>query len=234
MTVTTITRMLKTKYLLVLLLSCVVSGCHPLIEKEKGGQSEARQSEAHQAEESTMDYVNIGDKQYINAWKLVVTDPSTLVEFGEVERGSRLPQGTPAYEIAGYTDRDIIAVKDDGGLGLVANTTGYSIYVWHEGAGQPSHYPHIPESQVERIKIYKGTKEIHTFEGEDVRSFLSLMNQPGPYNKFQTDQMPQYTFQLISDNSLAYQYGILEKNGRFGLAHIESELPAEIGRFFQE
>ncbi|WP_235560963.1 hypothetical protein [Bacillus sp. FJAT-28004] len=60
------------------------------------------------------------------------------------------------------------------------------------------------------------------------------MNQQGPYNEFQTDQIRQLTVLLNMDQTLGLNYGILEKDGEFGQAHIESKLPTEIARYFEE
>ena len=102
-------------------------------------------------------------------------------------------KGISIYEIEGYPERDVIAVKDKSNhTGMVENVTGFSIYVWNEGNGKPLHYPEIPDSKVHQIRVYKGTKLIHELEKGDVQTFLELMKQKGPYNEFQYDQAPQY------------------------------------------
>lgn len=208
----------------------VITGCQSITELSRDYKQEVQHTEAQ-----TVDYINFGDKQYINAWELVVTDPSALVKIGEVERGSRLPLGTEVYEIIDYPEKDIVAVKDDSqGLGIVGNISGYSIYVWYEGPDKPSHYPDITEAQTKQIKIYRGVDLLRTIDEDEVSSFLSLMSQQGPINEFQTEQALHYTVLLNSDHTIGLNYGISEKNGEFGLDHIESKLPAEIARYFIE
>jgi hypothetical protein len=192
-------------------------------------------NESDSRNESSVDYISFGDKQYLNAWELYVVDTATIEKVGEVARGSRISAGTPIYAIAGYPDRDVIAVKDESTeTCCVNNTTSYSIYYLFEGSDRPSHYPKILGLQVEKLLIYKGVQLLRTLEGENVRTFQSLLDQKGPYNEFQTDRQPQFTVSFITENALGYHYGILEKDGEFGLAHIESKLPAEISQFFME
>jgi hypothetical protein len=192
-----------------------------------------KDNESDKRSDSTVDYISFGDKQYVNAWELSLEDTAKIEKIGEVERGSRISAGTAVYEIVGYPERDVIAVKDSDGPGLLVNRTGYSIYVLNEGSDHPSHYPNILDLQVEKINIYKGVTLLRTLEGEDVRTFLSLLDKHGPYNEFQGLDS-KFSALLITDNTLGYNYGILEKDGEFGLAHIESKLPTKISQFFTE
>lgn len=180
-------------------------------------------------------FINIGDKHYLNAWEIILTDPVKSVKFGEVEKSSRVPEGSSVYEIEGYPGREIVAVKDpDNEAGLVRNMTGYGVYVLYEGSDKPTHYPEINESETKIINIFKGTRLIRTLTGDDVQTFISLMDEQGPHNEFPTEQFSQFTIELINDQILGLNYGISEKNGDYGLAHIESKLPAEIARFFED
>lgn len=206
-----------------------------LIMFSSGCQSANKEPQGDHVDESTADYINIGDRHYLNAWEMALTDPTKLVKIGEVESGSRMPKGAAIYEIEGYPERDIVAVEDAGdGPGLVANTTGYSIYVWYEGSDKPSHYPDIDESTTKQIKIYRDASLVRTLDGDEAESFISLLNQQGPHNEFQAEHFREFTVLLISDHVLGKNYGISEDNGEFGLAHIESKLPAEIARYFEE
>jgi hypothetical protein len=163
-------------------------------------------------------------------------DPAKIEKIGEIEKASRLAKGIPIYEIAGYPERDIVAVKEDNNNSsdMLVNVTGFSIYVWNEGNGKPLHYPEIPDSKVHQIQVYKGTKLIRELERDDVQTFLELMKQLGPHNEFHYDQFPQYTVLYLTDDALGYNYGIIEKNGEFGLPHNESKLPVAIAQFFKD
>jgi hypothetical protein len=66
-----------------------------------------------EAESSYVDYINIGDKHYLNAWELALIDTNGITVIGEVERGLVIPQGTLVYEIPGYPEDDVVAVKAD-------------------------------------------------------------------------------------------------------------------------
>lgn len=179
------------------------------------------------------DYINIGDKHYLNAWELALVDTTGISEIGEVERGSVIPEGTPVYEIAGYPEHDVVAVKaDSNNAGLVTNISGYLAYVLHGEDGK-SHYPNIQDQQLKQIKIFRGSKLLRELKGEDVSSFLVLFNNQGTHNEFHFEKGPEYTVLFISDNALGYNYGIMEKDGQFGFAHIESKLPSEIAHYFK-
>lgn len=179
------------------------------------------------------DYVNVGGKHYINAWELALVDTTGITEIGEVERGTVIPQGTPVYEIAGYPEHDVVAVKADSkNSGLVTNISGYLVYVLHGEDGK-FHYPKIQDQPVKQIKIFRDSRLLRELKGEDVSSFLALINQQGPHNEFQFEKGPEYTVLFIGDNTLGYNYGIMEKDGQFGLAHIESKLPDEIAHYFK-
>jgi hypothetical protein len=198
------------------------------------GQRPQKDDELDSRNDSSVDYINFREKHYLNAWELSLVDTARLEKIGEVESGSRIAGGSPVYEIVGYPEKDVIAVKDASGTGIVGNITGYSIYILFEGSDRPSHYPNIFDLQVEKIIIYKGVKLIQTLQEEDIRSFQSLLDQQGPENEFQTDSITEFTALFITDNSLGYNYGILEKDGEYGLTHRESKLPTEISRFFIE
>lgn len=208
---------------LLMILLVALGGCQSLNPKQQNTVS------------SYVDYLEFEGKYYVNAWELALTDPAKVEKIGKVKKALRLEKGAPIYEITGYPDREIIAVKEEGTpTGMVSNMTGFSIYVWNEGNGQPLHTPRISESNVQRIQIFKGTKLIRELRQSDVQTFLGLMQKVGPHNEFQYDQTPQYTVLYFTDQALGYNYGILEKNGDFGLPHIESKLPAEIAHFFTD
>jgi hypothetical protein len=105
---------------------------------------------AETVETSEIDFINIGDKQYVNAWELALVDTTEMEAIGEVERGSIIPEGTPVYEISGYPEQEVVAIKHDGSAsGLVTNISGYLVYVLH-GEGSTSHYPNIQDQQVKQ------------------------------------------------------------------------------------
>lgn len=214
---------IKIRIILLLILLLAVGGCQST-------------SEGKSVQSLYPDYLEFGGKFYVNSWELALTDSANAEKIGKVKKAHRLAKGAPVYEISGYPGREVIAVKEaDNPTGMVANVTGFSVYVWHEESGQPSHYPDIPESKVHQIQIFKGTKLIRELkQSDDVQTFLGLMQQQGPHNEFPYDQTPQYTVLYLTDQAIGYNYGILEKNGVFGLPHIESELPAEIARFFSD
>lgn len=206
------------RYLYILLFVTLTVGC---------SQSDPR------PESSYADYVNVGGRHYINAWELALVYTDGVIEFGEVERGSVIPEGTPVYVIPGYSEQDVIAVKTDGNYaGMVTNISGYLIYVQH-GENGKSHYPKVEDQQVKQIKIFRGSELLRELNGEDVNSFLLLFNQQGPHNEFQSEKGPIYTVMLISDNALGFNYGVKEKDGHFGLSHIESKLPDPIADYFK-
>lgn len=215
--------MIKTVRFILLALILVISGCQQATEEQ------------HNTESSYADYLSIGNKDYIHAWELTVVDSSKLVKFTEVEKAYRLPKGSDIYEIKGYPERNIVAVKDDSpGVGIIQNITGFSIYVRNEGSGGPSYYPDLPASQVQQIQVYKDAKLIHEWQGTEAMRFIDLFEQQGASNEFQYDRVPQYTVLFKSDNALGKSYGIIEKDGEYGLAHTESQLPKEIAGFFEE
>lgn len=179
------------------------------------------------------DYIQVGDKFYIQAWELaLVNNTPEIIKFGKVERASVISKGTPVYEIPGYPEQDVVAVKtDSNNTGLVTNISGYLIYVQQEENGE-SHYPEIAGQQFTQIQIFKGRDLLRELKGEDVDAFLRLFNQQGPHNEFQAGDGTIYTVVLIGDQPLGYNYGLREKDGRFGLSHIESKLPDEIADYF--
>lgn len=190
--------------------------------------------QTHEDNESVVDSLTFGEKFYVNAWELTVTQSEKLAKIGEVEQANQVTKGRSIYEIEGYPDHDVIAVEDDGsGAGLYTNVTGFSVYVWNEDSSKPNHYPLIPDSKIQQIQIYTGTELSNDLIGEEVQVFLELMKQQGPDNEFQFDRTPQYTVLYITDEALGYNYGIMETNGEFGLPHIESKLPAAIAKYFK-
>ncbi|SFT09581.1 hypothetical protein [Paenibacillus sp. BC26] len=192
-------------------------------------------SGVHASNESVADYIDFGDKRYLNAWELSLLESTKIDKIGVVERGSRISGNNAVYEIEGYPDRDVVAVQDDSAaIATIENRTGYSIYVLFEGADQPSHDPNLLDLPVEKVNIYRGTRLLHTYEGEDVRTIQRLLDQKGPDNEFRTDAAARLTVLFITANTLGYNYGITEKDGAYGLAHRESKLPADIARFFAE
>jgi hypothetical protein len=99
--------------------------------------------------ELSLDYINFGDKKYLNAWELFVVDTATL----NMDLGSRL---APLYAIAGYPDRDVIAVKDESTeTCCIFNTTGYSIYYLFEGS----------HSKLLELQVSKGSQLLRMLEG---------------------------------------------------------------------
>jgi len=187
---------------------------------------------AEETNASEVDYVNVGGKHYLYAWELALADTNGIAEIGEVEEGSVIPSGTPVYEIPGYPERDLVAVKTDiGSTGLVTNTSGYLVYVEH---GEDTKYPEIDDQEVRLVRIYKGSELLRELYEEDVTSFLEQFHQPGPHNEFPFDSGPQYTVLFVGKGALGQNFGITEKDGQFGLAHIESKLPDGIARYFEE
>lgn len=215
------------KIFYVLLLVILITGCAQL-SSEQNEQGDDLEQEA-----SYVDYINVGDKHYIHAWELVLVDTAGISEIGVVERGLHIQEGTPVYGITGYPEHEVIAVKTDSNkMGLVNNTSCYLIYVQH-GDDKKSYYPKIQDQPVKEIKIYRGSKLLRELKGTDMRSFLELFNQEGPHNEFLYDKSPEYTVMFLVDNALGYNYGIMEKDGQYGLTHIESKLPDEMARYFK-
>ncbi|MFC7677779.1 hypothetical protein [Paenibacillus sp. GCM10028914] len=207
------------------LLVILIAGCTELNTKSPVSESNL------ESEASYVDYINIGDKHYLNAWELALTDTNGITEIGEVEKGSIIPKGTPVYEIAGYPEHDVVAVKTGyNNTGLVSNISGYLLYVLHEEG--KSHYPNIHDQQINQINIYRSSKLLRELKGEDIGSFLTLFQQQGPYNEFQFEKEAEYSVLFIGDNALGTNYRVMEKNGQFGLPHIESKLPDEIAYYF--
>lgn len=208
------------------LLVILIAGCTQLQPKSPVSESNL------ESEASYADYINVGDKHYLNAWELALTDTNGITEIGEVEKGSIIPEGTPVYEIAGYPDHDVVAVKAGNyNTGKVTNISGYLVYVLHGEKGK-SHYPNIHDQQINQINIYRGSKLLRELKGEDIGSFLNLFNQQGPYNEFQSKKGPEYSVLFIGDNALGTNFRVMEKYGQFGLSHIESKLPDEIAYYF--
>ncbi|GIP45460.1 hypothetical protein J45TS6_39190 [Paenibacillus sp. J45TS6] len=151
---------------------------------------------------SEADYINVGDKHYLNAWELALVDTTGISEIGKVERGSIILEGTPVFEISGYPEHNVVAVKADSNYaGLVTNTSGYLVYVLHEKDGK-SHYPKTQDQQPKQIKIFSGSELLRELKGEDLSSFLVLFNNQGPHNEFHFEKRPEYTVLFIGDNAL--------------------------------
>lgn len=213
---------MKLLYIL-LMVATLTAGC---------SQSNFKSASGPNSESDDPDYIQVGDKFYIHAWELALVNTSEIVEFGEVEHASVIPKGTPVYEIPGYPEQDVVAVKTDtNNTGLVTNISGYLIYVQQEENGK-SHYPEISGQPFTQIQIFKGRDLLRELNGEDVDSFLRLFNQQGPHNEFLAGDGTIYTVILIGDQPLGNNYGLREKDGRFGLSHIESKLPDEIADYF--
>lgn len=179
------------------------------------------------------DLIDVGGKHYLNAWELALVDATGIEEIGKVERGTVVSEGTVVYSIPSYPEHDVVVVKTDStDTGLVTNVTGYLVYVRYEGVGK-SYYPKIEDQPVRQIKIFRGSDLVRELDGKDVNSFLHLFKQQGSHNEFQFENGPKYTALFIGDNVLGQNYGVMEKDGQFGLTHIESKLPDEIARYFK-
>lgn len=221
------------KLIYIFLLGILLSGCSQAsLETISGAVPNLAGSESETVHE-TVDVVTVGGKHYHHAWELTIVDTNDLIELGDVERGSFIPEGTPVYEIAGYPDQSVIAVKSDSPYaGFVTNTSGYLVYVLQSGDGE-TRYPEFENQQVQQIKIFRDNELLRELNGKDVDAFLSLFNQHGPYNEFPFDTGTKYTVLFIRNHALGQNYGIMEKDGHFGLAHIESKLPDKIADFFR-
>lgn len=186
------------------------------------------------SESSYADFINVGGKHYLNAWELALVDATEIEEIGKVERGTVVTEGTTVYSIPSYPEHDVVIVKTDSNdAGLVTNVTGYLVYVRHEGEGE-SYYPKIEDQPVRQIKIFRASDLLRELKGEDVNSFLHLFKQQGPYNEIQFENGPQYTVLFIGDNVLGHNYGVMVKDGRFGLTHTGSKLPDVIADYFKQ
>jgi hypothetical protein len=215
-------------YFLCLLL-ILITGC-----SQSDAFSNTKPVPSNTSESSYADFINVGDKHYLNAWELALVDAKGIEEIGKVKQGTVVSEGTTVYSIPGYPEHDVVVVKaDSNAVGLVRNVTGYLVYVRHEGDGK-SYYPEIEVQHVRQIKIFKGSDLIRELNGKDVNSFLHLFKQQGPYNEFQFESEPQYTVLFIGDKVLGHNYGVMEKDGQFGLPHIESKLPDAISDYFKQ
>ncbi|MFD0618283.1 hypothetical protein ACFQZR_12495 [Paenibacillus sp. GCM10027629] len=221
---------MKVYYLCLLLI--LMTGCSQ--SSPTSAAKPTPSSHTSESESSYPDFINVGDKHYINAWELTLLDATGIVEMGQVDRGSLVAEGTPAYSIPSYPEHDVVVVKAESNhTGLVANVTGYLVYVRNGGDGK-SYYPDIEDQPVRQIKIFRGTELLRELEGQEKDSFFQLFRQQGPHNEFHFDVEPRYTVLLIGENVLGQNYGIMEKDSQFGLPHIESKLPDEIGHYFKE
>src|SRR5690554_1746657 len=97
-----------------LVIVLLLSGCN--INSEGSIEKEKKEPATEVSNEST-DFLNIGDKHYINAWELALVDNENILKISEVEHASRLSKGSAIYEIEGYPVRSIVAVKE-ANLGL--------------------------------------------------------------------------------------------------------------------
>ena len=219
--------LMKIHFLCLLLI--LMTGC-----SESDTLTNAKPVPSNTSESSYADFINVGDKHYLNAWELALVDSMEIEEIGKVERGTVVPEGTAVYSISSYPEHEVVVVKNDNDdARLVSNVTGYLVYVRYEGDGT-SYYPNIEDQPVRQIKIFKANELLRELNGEDVDSFLHLFKQQGPYNEFQFDHEPQYTVLFLGDNVLGHNYGVMEKGGQFGLTHIESKLPDEIADYFKQ
>lgn len=152
-----------------------------------------------------------------------------------MDKGLYIQEGSGVYEIAGYPEHGVVAVKNDGahkGLGLVDNRSGYLIYVQNSEDGT-SHYPKIQDLPVKKINVYKNGTKLRELTGADLSAFLPLFDRQGPHNEFQFKETPAYTVEFVTDHSLGLNYGIMEKDGQYGLPHIESRLQDEIAEYLK-
>ncbi|WP_151737504.1 hypothetical protein [Paenibacillus tengchongensis] len=185
------------------------------------------------SESSYADFINVGDKHYVNAWELALVDPAGIEEIGEVELGTVVPEGTSVYSLPDYPEHNVVVVKTDSkDAGMLTNVTGYLVYVRYEGDGE-SYYPEIEDQAVSHIQIYKAGELFRELKGEEANAFLQLFEQHGAYNEFSFEDAPQYTVLFVGDHVLGHNYGIMEKNGQFGLTHLESKLPDAIYGYFK-
>lgn len=158
------------------------------------------------SEGSYADDLQFDGKYYLNSWEFTIADPSKIKKIGEVEKARRFAKGTNVYEVEGYPDHDVVAVKDEGIL------PGFSIFVLYEGPDKPSHYPQITYSSVQK--------------------FILLFKQQGPHNQFLVDTPSRYSVLFSTDAALGYIYDISDKDGEFGLPMSESKLPKEMADYF--
>ncbi|GMK38792.1 hypothetical protein PCCS19_18460 [Paenibacillus sp. CCS19] len=214
---------MKRLYMYLILIVVVLAGC-------------SRTSSEPSTEQSSYpDYVTVDGKNYLNAWELALIDLDGLKAIGKVEQSSVVPLGVPVYEIAGYPEEDVIAVKFDGHPGgLVANLSGYLIYVQQEDNGK-SHYPtDIAKEPIKQIQIYRGSELLRELRNEEeVNAFLALFKQQGPFNEIQSERGTEYTVLLIGDGTFGFNYGVMVKDGHYGVTHTESKLPDEMAGYFK-
>lgn len=191
-------------------------------------------SESGNEQSTYADYVTVKGKHYINAWELALVNRNGLSAIGKVEHASVDPEGARVYSIAGYSEQDVIAVKHDRHpLGLATNLSGYLIYVQQEENGT-SHYPNITNQTTNQIQIYQGNKLLRELrDEEDVKAFLTLFNQPGPFNEIQSDSGTEYTVLLLGEGTFGFNYGVIVQDGHYGLRHTESKLPDDIAVYFR-
>ncbi|HEU5139285.1 MAG TPA: hypothetical protein VFT51_04880 [Bacillales bacterium] len=175
-----------------------------------------------------VDFIKLNGKEYTSIHTGVIANPKKAgpkigsVKFkvsGNIHDGhyqsqngdaAFLDPGTRIYEVEGYPNHSVVAVKDAdfiNGYKLYYARADFEDYLWH--------FKDMPKKAVEKIEIYKvenlkSPKQINKIKNNGVKAFLEILNggdAKGDYQPNQSSGQPQrYAMVFYTDEAIAYQY----------------------------
>ncbi len=206
--------------LLILVLFIILSGC-----SLNGDESNVENSQA--------DYVKYNSHLYLKAIEMIVQDPTQLSKIDTVNEASRIPENTPIYKINGYSDSNIIAVKDDNNLlekGM--KVYSYSVYLKKDLDVQ-SEKLNFSEQKIESIDVYKEGKFLRTLKGEQGKDFIALINDAKGSKHIDINNAEKYSIFYKFNSPIILKYDVLQDNNEYVLANNDLLLPLEVGDYLK-
>lgn len=186
-------------------------------------------------ENSNADYVKYKDQMYINEPKMIVIDSTQLSKIDTVNESSTVPKDTPIYKINGYSDNDIIAVKNtNNALQGKMNIDIYNVYTLLKDMDVKTKKLDIFDQKIESVDLYKEGQFMRTLHGKESKKFIALVDAAKTTIHIDISNAVMYSFLYKLNSAIVLKYNVLEHNNQYMLDYTDAELPSAISHYFQQ
>lgn len=171
---------------------------------------------------------------YINELKMIVIDSTQLSKIDTVNESSTVPKDTPIYKINGYSDNDIIAVKNtNNALQGKMNIDIYNVYKLLKDMNVKSKKLDIFDQKIESVDLYKEGQFMRTLHGKESKQFITLVNAAKTTIHIDSSNAVMYSFLYKLNSAIVLKYNVLEHNNQYMLDYTDAELPSAIGSYLK-